>query len=42
MSSINLQRYLFYPFVLFMFEHDFCGVSRVNILFHILPWFIMQ
>ncbi|HDC4405787.1 TPA: O-antigen ligase family protein [Enterobacter cloacae] len=36
MSSINLQRYLFYPFVLFMFlSMIFCGVSRVNILFHI-------
>lgn len=36
MYSINLQRYLFYPFVLFMFlSMIFCGVSRVNILFHI-------
>ncbi|EPR9733539.1 O-antigen ligase family protein [Enterobacter bugandensis] len=36
MSSINLQRGLFYPFVLFMFlSMIFCGVSRVNILFHI-------
>ncbi|HBM8318671.1 TPA: O-antigen ligase family protein [Enterobacter cloacae] len=36
MSSVNLQRYLFYPFVLFMFlSMIFCGVSRVNILFHI-------
>lgn len=36
MSSINLQRYLFYPFVLFMMlSMIFCGVSRVNILFHI-------
>ncbi|HBU7564402.1 TPA: O-antigen ligase family protein [Enterobacter cloacae] len=36
MSSINLQRYLLYPFVLFMFSSMiFCGVSRVNILFHI-------
>jgi hypothetical protein len=29
MYSINLQRYLFYPFVLFMFlSMIFCGVSR--------------
>ncbi|VAL63835.1 lipid A core:surface polymer ligase [Enterobacter kobei] len=36
MYSINIQRYLFYPFVLFMFlSMIFCGVSRVNILFHI-------
>jgi O-antigen ligase len=36
MFSINFQRILFYPFMLFVFlSMIFCGVSRVNILFHI-------
>jgi len=36
MSSTNLQRYLFFPFALFIFlSMIFCGVSRVNIFFHI-------
>ena len=36
MFSINFQRILFYPFMLFVFlSMIFCGVSRVNIFFHI-------
>lgn len=36
MSSTNLQRSLFYPFTLFIFlSMIFCGVSRVNIFFHV-------
>lgn len=36
MSSTNLQRFIFYPFMLFIFlSMIFCGVSKVNIFFHI-------
>lgn len=36
MSSTNLQRFVFYPFTLFIFlSMIFCGISRVNLFFHI-------